>query len=565
MRGVSTFGAFTTARLGIFAAQKGLDVTGHNITNINTTGYTRQRLDQMSLRVGGTERYASKYDTLVGSGVLCTGVSQLRDPYLDIRFRNEQASVGAMDAKLAGLDELTTVLDEVAKGDGKSGIMEAQFNDLYTQLQNLSTKAGQEEYDTLVRSSAYSLVKLFNNYSERLSTIEKNQISDFKQDISSVNTILTNIRDLNDSIMKSEIHGDPSLELKDKRNLLIDELSQYTKIKVEYQGVPVGAGQSVDKLVIHLTDKSGSSLADLVDGNFARQLSIRQVETSPGSGVFVDGPNYDLDLSSFTNSKGNLMSGSTVVNLGDNDLYGSIQSTREILTKDGEFTVGGDASKRGIPYYQKALDTLANQFAKVINDSNTGYLKNSTGDYLDTLGNITTTPATNGIKLGGPLFSNSSSSDTITGITASNISISQSWSTGTTRIQRSFVKGATDLKPNSTDNSNIEHMLVLMKSKQDYTAGGGTVYFKGSFQEMLINTSATLANDVKTTTTLLNNYVASADEMNTSRDSVSSVDLNDEATNMMQYQKSYAAACRLMTTLDEALDKLINGTGMVGR
>ena len=64
---------------------------------------------------------------------------------------------------------------------------------------------------------------------------------------------------------------------------------------------------------------------------------------------------------------------------------------------------------------------------------------------------------------------------------------------------------------------------------------------------------------------MLTNYVASATELNTSRDSVSGVDLNDEAASLMQYQKSYAAACRLMTTLDEALDKLINGTGVVGR
>ena len=82
---------------------------------------------------------------------------------------------------------------------------------------------------------------------------------------------------------------------------------------------------------------------------------------------------------------------------------------------------------------------------------------------------------------------------------------------------------------------------------------------------MLTNIGATLANDKKTTATMLTNYVASATELNTSRDSVSGVDLNDEAASLMQYQKSYAAACRLMTTLDEALDKLINGTGVVGR
>lgn len=76
----STFGSFNTVRLGIYAAQKGLDVTGNNITNINTAGYTRQRLDQVSLITSASDRYYSPYKTRVGQGVLTTGVSQLRDP-----------------------------------------------------------------------------------------------------------------------------------------------------------------------------------------------------------------------------------------------------------------------------------------------------------------------------------------------------------------------------------------------------------------------------------------------------------------------------------------------------
>ena len=80
----STFGSFTTVRLGIYAAQKGLDVTGNNITNINTTGYTRQRLDQVSLVTSAADRTYSPYKTRIGQGVLTTGVSQLRDPGLDL-------------------------------------------------------------------------------------------------------------------------------------------------------------------------------------------------------------------------------------------------------------------------------------------------------------------------------------------------------------------------------------------------------------------------------------------------------------------------------------------------
>jgi len=597
MRGVSTFGAFTTARLGIYAAQKALDVTGHNITNINTAGYTRQRVDQMSLRVGATNRYASQYDTIVGSGVLCTGVSQLRDPYLDIRFRNEQSSVGAMDTKLAGLEEISNILDEVSKGDG-SGILEAQFNDLVTQLHNLSLKAGTEENDSLVRSSANSLVKLLNSYADQLDTIQKNQDLSFKQDVDTVNNILKNISDLNSSIFKSEVHGDSSLELKDQRNLLLDQLSQYVKINVEYNSVSIGAGKTVDQLKVSLagTPKgdAAKSRSVLVEGSYAAQFSLRAGST-----------NYDLNLSALTNAKGDTMATSTPVALGDLDLYGSLQSAREMLTEAGEYTPEGvisgpgafdsdAATKRGIPYYQKALDSMANKLASLMNEANSGYMVDNNGYYLDSSGKkltlsdgttitkyMTLTPDQvkyrndNAAKApsSGPLFSNNGSGNDPTNITAKNISISKDWSVGNVRIVNSTIMGSTSRLPNSSANDNILAMITLLDGKHAFRANevapgsfdGDKPFFNGSFQEMLANVSGTLANDVKATSVLLNNYSASATEISVNRSSVSGVDLNDEATNLMQYQKSYSAACRLMTTLDEALDKLINGTGAVGR
>ena len=84
---MSTFGSFTTVRLGIYAAQKGLDVTGNNITNINTPGYTRQRLNQVSLVSSVNDRYSSSYSTRIGQGAVVNNVTQLRDPGLDISYR----------------------------------------------------------------------------------------------------------------------------------------------------------------------------------------------------------------------------------------------------------------------------------------------------------------------------------------------------------------------------------------------------------------------------------------------------------------------------------------------
>ncbi len=618
---ITTFGAFTTARLGIYAAQKALNVTGNNIANINTTGYTRQAVDQVSLRVGATNHYASAFGGTTGSGVLVTGMSQFRDPYLDIRYRNENSSVGALDAKLGGLEELSNILDEVGKGsDGNKGegIMAAQFQDLRDQLAKLTgDQSTEDEFLTLARSSADSLVKLMNNYAKRLGEVEENQANGLQKDVSTVNDILKNIQTLNENIQKSEIYGDSALELRDQRNLQLDELSQYLKIDVTYTPVSVGAGKTVDKLVIKT---SGDPSTTLVDGNYAGQLTIDNsrlvgnpaYESDPSLPPYLkpDGTpttnapdaqkvEYALTLSDLTNRNGTVLAGSGHL-FGDTELYGSLQASRELLTEAGEFTtvamaeVDPDATtKRGIPYYQNALDSLAQKFASVLNAANTGYMYNSSGNYVDSSGNElkvagvaisnkdkdVLTPAqkallgTNGVALGGVLFSNSTKGDDPDHITAANISISKSWSTDASVLQNSFQALEGKSSVGSSDNRNILHILAQFDGKQDYKPGdmvsgavnGTTKFFNGSFEEMFTNIEETLATDTKSTTTLLNNYSVSATALDTSRDSVSGVDLNDEATNMMQYQKSYAAACRLMTTLDEVLDKLINGTGTVGR
>ena len=115
---IGTFGSFTAARMGIYVSQSSLNVTGNNIANINTTGYTRQRADISSLYSTGEARYANGLDLNIGYGALVESVSQLRDPYLDIRYRNENASLGAAEAMQKGLDQIAHILDEVGRGTG---------------------------------------------------------------------------------------------------------------------------------------------------------------------------------------------------------------------------------------------------------------------------------------------------------------------------------------------------------------------------------------------------------------------------------------------------------------
>ena len=719
MGSIGTFGSFTQARLAIYAAHKGLSVTGNNIANVNTTGYTRQRLEQSSFGASGADRYYSSFDSRVGNGVLCTGLTQLRDPYLDIRYRGEMANVGSMDTKLGGLENIQAVLDEVGKGDDAFGIIEAQLSDLVAKLRQLSDQTGHSLYDIQVRASADTLTKQLNAYASRLQEVYKNNMASYQQDVSKVNGILTNIRDLNATIRKNEIHGDNSLELRDERNVLIDQLSQYMKIDVTYTTEELGGGQTVEKLIIKLGDANpdgvagGTDTTTLIDGVYGAQLSTTQVpkpnpdfdktktdnDTNNQRYLDVDGnktndekkaakiddPNLGLTVSTLTDTRGGLMyttekqkekeidknaygdgkaktkvdpdtgvitetvyreekqkdgnfkyystdyvrTPSKETALKDNDLYGALQSQRELLTRSGEFSTQEDidrdpnaASQRGIPYYQKSLDLLARQFAQTLNDANQGYVYDEKGNYVkgtmdadgkitrdnpsffelkdpndptkthtlnrnDTMDNVPDWVKTqiedagansvegylslkgkNGIKLGVPLFSNRGDGNDTDGITAANISISAKWAEGP-QIVRSFqLPSAMDKIP-STESSNIDHMIYLFEKKQDYkpgtiqddAKGKDVTMFTGSFQEMWSNIGSVLGNDMKVTSTLLDAYYASSVSLDTSRDSVSSVDFNDEAMNLMQYSKSYSAACRLMTTIDSVLDKLINGTG----
>lgn len=662
MGSIGTFGSFTQARLAIYAAHKGLSVTGNNIANVNTTGYTRQRLEQSSFGASGADRYYSSFDSRVGNGVLCTGLTQLRDPYLDIRYRGEMANVGSMDTKLGGLENIQAVLDEVGKGDDAFGIIEAQLSDLVAKLRQLSDQTGHSLYDIQVRASADTLTKQLNAYASRLQEVYKNNMASYQQDVSKVNGILTNIRDLNATIRKNEIHGDNSLELRDERNVLIDQLSQYMKIDVTYTTEELGGGQTVEKLIIKLGDANpdgkagGTDTTTLIDGVYGAQLSTTQLLTmnpaadlkqpnGPANRWYLDAngaptekeedaakyddPNLGLTVSALTDRKGAVMKDkdgkeSKAVDLADNDLYGALQSQRELLTRSGEFSTQEDidrdpnaASQRGIPYYQKSLDLLARQFAQTLNDANQGFVYDEKGNYVkgtmdadgkitrvdnglftftdgtkthtlnrnDTMDNVPDWVKTQieaagansiegylkdnkGISMGVPLFSNRGDGNDTKDITAANISISAKWAEGP-QIVRSFqLPSAMDKIP-STESSNIDHMIYLFEKKQDYkpgtvqgdAAGKDTTMFTGSFQEMWSNIGSVLGNDMKVTSTLLDAYYASSVSLDTSRDSVSSVDFNDEAMNLMQYSKSYSAACRLMTTIDSVLDKLINGTG----
>ncbi len=302
MSTMGTFDAFTSARLGIYAAQHGLRVTGNNISNINTLGYTRQRLEQNSFKAGAYDVYRSQLDNHVGSGALVTGINQIRDPYLDVRYRNTNAATGYHETLLNRYTELADILDEVGKGEDSNtnekgdGLLVAQLQTVSTALRAFADKPTPEN-ETIVRNAASTLCTLFNTYARDLERLRQDTEITFNNQVTEINECLTNIRDLNKEIRDYEIFGDNALELRDERNRQIDTLSEYIGIKVVYSEEDVGAGKMVEKLSIYLADKNpdGTVHTDealLVDGIFGTQFEVPK--SRPSMNPYYGSKNPDL-------------------------------------------------------------------------------------------------------------------------------------------------------------------------------------------------------------------------------------------------------------------------------
>lgn len=567
----STFAGFTTAQLGMAASQRALDVTGQNITNINTPGYTRQRLDIASLNTQRGDYCNSKSNIKVGFGVEMTGISQLRDPFLDAQYRSQISKLGTSDAHAAGFELLTPIFDEATM----SGVREA-FISLTSALNTLSTPAGiaNDENDAMVRSKMQILLNLFRENSVRLEDVRENVQTGFATtDVGDLNQLLDNIANLNVSIKNSQILGNPALELQDQRNSLLDELGSYLPISVKYSDQEIGPNQYVEVLDVVFTDTDGVKHSLISDSRAASFDAI------------VNDKSARLMLS---DAKG----GTTEVT----DILGSgtLKGTLDLINKSGDFD-GSDF--RGIGYYEKALDSLVATFAEEFNKmniptDNDGNPKNLTDDkgnvievkdkdgnpiYLqqrDKDGNLvfdtTTNPPTplyyTDKATGKPVYDYAlfQKKDDSLPFSASNIKIADGWANGTYKITASNNYVVTDKETGSTANENILNMVKLLENKISFEVGGKQFY-SGSFHDCFANLEATLGIDYKSESTMLANQISVLNQTSNSRDGVSGVQLDEEGMNLLHYNQSYTAAARLMTTLDEALDVLINRTGVVGR
>ncbi len=488
----STFMGIHTALSGITTYQKSIDITGHNLTNLYTEGYTRQRADVVSNSLAGMSRYdVNGGKLLAGQGSSISGIEQIRDPFLDKRFRDEYATVAYHDATASVLDDIEATLDEL----GETGIKKS-FEDILSALKSFSTNPDQETNATIVKNAMLQLTQTIQQFDAKLVEIHDQQKFDLDIAVKDLNSITERIAVLNEAIADANIQNSVSMgptygpnELLDERNLLLDQLAYYGEIKVD----------EVENGVVNV-EMAGVTI---IDG----------YETNP----LVYAETYTGDVT--------MTWGSDNSNLAT--VGGSLKAIADMINGAGPNPANPDQNfEQGVPYYRDKLDELAATFAEAFN---------------------------NVIPLDGGGFKTLFHSTDGGDITASTMSLVDDWHNNSAYIMQGV---DTD---GELDNGYILSMIELFDNPQSFSE------YEGSFDGFVTFINTQIGQQKVFNTSRLEATAAVADDMLDRRDAISAVSQDEEAANLMMYEKAYQAVARVMTTMDEALNTIINGMGLVGR
>ena len=591
-----TFLAFQTAYRAISTSQILLDTAGNNIANVQTDGYSRQRVDINSVSNGGYIQRYKPQDVTAGGGVEAKRVSRIRDQFLDARYRMQNAENAEYTAILNGLGDLENVLDQVST-DGLLAEIAAFKKALDPMLENPPSN----DMAMVVRNAAQKVASLLNTYSQQIENVRDQQIYDL-QNVhidTNFNSVVENIAALNKQINEEIAHGNTPNELMDERDLLFDKLSGLANVKINISDKWLSDSLKVEHVEVFLVDDNTGKQLNLIEDETYNTLSV--VKNTDGT--------VSININSAFGNVVKNADGSIKEIYRDITHYltgGTIGGALNIINgKGAEFgsALNEDNLFRGTLYYKGMLDTFAANFARVLNEINAynpngelprsfkvssqflidGTTVNTEYDPTDPYYDSELDNNANGNKPTGSdilpfnqtkwdnvladyaskprdLFS---TIDGSTVITAANIRVSQDWEDDPMYL--------TVTQPGDpSEGENIGRMIVAIEQGfAFYREGDASKYphtiFNGTLEEYFTGVNATLGLDVS----LYTNYSSTSNQVMTTlftaRESVSGVNLDEEGVALMAYQKSYNAAVRFFTVLDEAVNKIINEMGLVGR
>jgi len=517
----STFHSIETAKRSIITQSTALNTTGNNIANANTEGYSRQVVKMSATRPIEAPGFSHSTSAgQIGTGVEATQVTRVRELFLDSQYRQENAIKGSWTTRADSLSKLEQIFQEPSE-TGFSAVLKNfwdSWSDLSKDPESLTARS-------VVKENALALTDSMNQINKQLTDFSADLTTNIATKASEIQGYTNSIATLNQSIVKVEALGDDANDLRDQRDLFVDKLSAIVNINVteEAQGYNVSIGGQA--LVAGYTPTT-------VDAAFLN--TAYQGGTLTGGEVHGMIASRDSYVASYKNQLDQLAN--TIAN-------GDVTVTLPKGSVIPEGTV-----LNGVPY-------TGTTESRTLKEDTSTVVKGING--LQQLGYSLDTDATGAAKTGVPFFVSSDGG----AITAGNFTLNPD-------IQNNVNAIATSMRVSGTPatvikgNNSMALIISELSGKKFSSADGSQSSTINSFYSTMIGQIGIQAQEANRQT---DNATSIVTQIDSRRQSVSGVSVDEEMSDLLKFQHAYTAAARFMTTYDELLDKLINSTGVVGR
>ena len=230
----STFLGLNTGLSGLSYFQTALNTTAHNISNADTTGYSKQTVQASA---SDALRLKKSYG-MMGTGITASAVERERNTYYDVKYWSANAKYSQYNTQHANLEQLQTYMNEMTSEAGYTKWM----SELSNAMQNLSAKPA--DYTTRISFAltADSFTDMVNELSSNFQSTQKTINDEVELAVSEVNSLAKQIYELTQEIMTIELKGGNANDLRDKRGVCIDNLTQYVNADVDERSIMYGVG-----------------------------------------------------------------------------------------------------------------------------------------------------------------------------------------------------------------------------------------------------------------------------------------------------------------------------------
>lgn len=539
----NTFFGLTIASSGLGASGIAINTAAHNISNVNTKGYTKQQTVQ---EASSAIRVYTNYGT-VGTGVSVTEIKQLRSSYYDTKYWNNNSVCG----NYSTLESYTTLIEDYLDEFNLDGFT-TEYKNLFEAVNALTKDPHSVVARNQLVNYSQSISEFFNTMTTNLNSVQRQADDEVKSTANAINTVAQEIASLNKQINTIEVNGGAANDLRDARALLIDELSGYinttvketevgngvTEFCVYVDGYSLVDGYDYNQIVCTPREtgdkRNASDINGLVELSWNNGMEFNMYRSSLSGSLKAaidvrDGCNDCYEVVGLKDADGNFLKDANgkvvdVQNLTETEYeqYKAQGYTKELTAYVDQYR---NSDYKGVPYYQSQL----NEFVKAITSEFNAII--AKGD-----------------RKGEPPIDFFTSKYGEEYISAASVTVNPDIIRDVSLLPYSFddAQGAA--------NSDMADALYALKEKDTIN--------NGTFLEYLQSMVSVAYIDTARAKTFASNYNNIKDTINNQRLSVGGVDEDEEAVDMVKFKEAYSLASKVVSVMQEIYDKLIQETGV---